>query len=216
MRPVSILSLTCFFATPMFAADKFYYSGFLSRYPSLEADPNFDGAYKWSDSNVDLNRYSRFMVAPIEIWISPDSEYKGLTADQMHLINLTFQTIVRDELEPEYPIVSKPGDGVLVLRVAMTNVKLKEKERGFTSWLPPSLVYRGLDNALNAALENIELQHAQIEGELRDAMGNDLVAMRLVTGVGKEGKEMHIAGFIDFMRYRAKQFRAALDRAKRK
>ena len=216
MKTVPVLLLTLFLAMPSYAAEEFYYSGFLKRYPNLETDPDFQGAYKWSDPNVDLKQYSSFMIAPLEIWVSPDSEYKGLSADQMHLINLTFQTIVRDELEPKYPVVSKPGDGVLVLRVAMTNMKLKQKETGFTSWLPPSLLYRGLDKALNKSLESIDLQHAQLEGEIRDAVSNNLIATRLVTGVGKEGKEMNIAGFVDFMQYRAKQFRAALDRAKAK
>lgn len=206
-----VLLLVFSLSAQLQAADKFEHSGFLKHYPDLKADPDFKGAYKWSNPKADLKKYNKLMVAPMEIWISPDSKYKGLSADQMSMINQTFQSIVREEMEPDFPLVSKPGKDVLVLRVAFTNLKLKKKKKSLTSWLPPSLILSGLDKAFNESLNSIELESAQLEGESRDAITNELVATRIVTGVGLRGKEMHFQGFIDFMRYRAKQFRATLD-----
>ena len=64
-------------------------------------------------------------VPPMEVWLSPDSEYKGLSADQINLVNRMFQSKLTEVMEPEYPIVSQPGNDVMVLRVALTNVNIK-------------------------------------------------------------------------------------------
>lgn len=197
------------------ATDKISYTGFLSHYPDLKPDPEYKGAFKWRNPEADLKKYNKIMVAPLEIWLSPDSEYKGLSADQISLVNRMYQGMMVEIMEPDYPIVSQPGDDVLVLRVALTDVNIKKRDRGFRQWLPPMLIYRGADKLLNESLKSLELNDAQLEGEMRDAKTNDLVATRVVTGVGLEGKEMHFEGIMDFWEYRAKQVRAAMDAARK-
>ena len=215
MPRLFLLCLFFMFSYQVQATDKISHTGFLSHYPDLKADPEFKGAFRWRNPEVDLKKYNKIMVAPLEVWLSPDSEYKGLSADQISLVNRMYQGMMVEIMEPDYPIVSQPGDDVLVLRVALTNVNIKKKDRGFRQWLPPVLIYRGADAALNESLKSLELNDAQLEGEMRDAKTNELVATRVVTGVGLEGKEMHFEGIMDFWEYRAKQVRAAMDAARK-
>ena len=215
MGRLLVLCLLTLFSAQLQATDKVSYTGFLHHYPDLKPDPDFKGAYRWSDPKADLAKYNKIMVAPLEIWLSPDSEYKGLSADQIGLLNRMFQAKLTEILEPDYPIVSKPGDDVLVLRVALTDVKMKKKDRGFRQWLPPVLIYRGADALLNESLKSFELNDAQLEGAMRDSKTSELVATRVVTGVGLEGKEMHFEGIMDFWEYRAGQFKAAMDAARK-
>ncbi len=204
----------CLLSAGLQAANPVVSSGFLEHYAALKPDPDFPGAFIWENPKADLKHYSKIMVAPIEVWISPDSEYKGLTADQVALLNQSFQGLLAEVMEPDYPLVSQPGEGVLVLRVAMTNINARKKQKTFASWLPTSLIIRGIDAAYYGSLGQLELASAQLEGETRDAVTNELVATRVVTGVGPEGEELHFEGFIDFVRYRVEQFRSAMDKAR--
>lgn len=215
MAQLFVLCLFYMFSYQVQAADKVSYTGFLPHYPDLKPDPDFKGAYRWSNPKADLAKYNKIMVAPLEIWLSPNSEYKGLSADQISLLNRMFQETLAEILEPDYPLVSKPGKDVLALRVALTDVNMKKKDRGVRGWMPPVLLYRGADALLNESLKSFELKDAQLEGVMRDSKTQEIVAARVVTGVGLEGKEMHFDGFIDFWEFRAKQLRAALDAAHR-
>ena len=180
----------------------------------MKPDPDFPGAFIWENPKADLKHYEKIMVAPLEVWISPESEYQGLSADQVALLNRSFQELLAEVMEPDYPLVSQSGEGVLVLRVAMTNVNARKKRKTFASWMPTSLIIRGIDAAYYGSLGQLELASAQLEGETRDAITNELVATRVVTGAGPEGEELHFQGFIDFVRYRVEQFRSAMDKAR--
>lgn len=122
---------------------------------------------------------------------------------------------LHEVMEPSYPLVSKPGEGVLVLRVALTEVNMQKRERGFRQWLPPMLIYRGADALLNQSLKSFQLTDAQMEGELRDSQTNELISTRVVTGVGLEGKEMHFEGIMRYWQRIAKQLYETLEAARR-
>lgn len=211
---LAIVCCLCLFHAGLQAANPVTASGFLEHYATLKPDPDFEGAFIWENPKADLKHYDKFMVAPVEVWISPESEYQGLTADQVALLNQSFQGLLAEVMEPDYPLVSKPGEGVLLLRVALTNVNARKKKKTFASWLPTSLVIRGIDAAYYGSLGQLELASAQLEGETRDAITNELVATRVVTGVGPGGEELHFEGFIDFVRYRVEQFRSMMDKAR--
>lgn len=103
-----------------------------------------------------------------------------------------------------------------MLRMAVTNVKVKERKKKVSSWLPPGLILRSMDVVGNAGLKHLDLQQAVFEGQVVDSMTGEVVGVRLVPGVGLGGKEMHWEGLKDFIRYRAEQFGEDLEKAKLK
>ena len=208
----SILSLVS--AGTVYAIDLASYSGFLKHYPDLKPDPNFKGAHKWTNPKIHLSKYDKGMIAPLEVWIAPNSKYKGLAADQIAVLNSTYQAIISDVMEPDFPIVNKPGKGVILLRIALTNVKIKERKKGFAAYLPPALILRGVDKAFNESLRHLVLQEAVFEGQAVDSITGEVIGVRMVVGKELESKGLQWEGLKDFIRYRTKQFRDDWEKTK--
>jgi len=144
-------------------------SGFLDNY-SLGPDMDREGAKVYRKPGVDLKPYTKVLIDPIEIWISPKSKYKGLNPDQLKTLADAFRHALIGELEPTYPVVSKPGPGVLGLRIAITNVLITKKKRGLLGYTPIGLV---TSTAAKAMGDDMSMQEAVIEAELLDSMTNE-------------------------------------------
>ena len=99
-------------------------SGFISGNPAFEAVKDIPGAKIYRKPGFATPSYTKVLIDPIEIWVAQDSKYKGLDADESKAIADTLRQILTQELEPEYPVVNEPGDGVLGMRIAITNVKM--------------------------------------------------------------------------------------------
>lgn len=116
-------------------------SQFIDNMPQLAPDPDRVGAMIWQKPGVNRAAYTRVMFEPMTIFISPDSEYQGLNADELKALADTFREVVTRTLEPEIPVVNQKGEGVLYLRAALTNVKVAKKKRGLLGYTPIGLVW---------------------------------------------------------------------------
>ena len=152
--------------------------------PHFEPDKEFPGAFIFRKPEVKAS-YTKVLIDPIEIWVAEDSEYKGIDPDEAKVIadNLR-QTIVK-ELEPEYPVVEEPGEGVLGIRLAITNVYIKTKKRGLLGYTPIGFVVTAIGNL--AGLRT-ELNKATIEAELLDGGSNEQLAA-LIDPLGSDSME---------------------------
>ena len=142
------------------------YSGFLEDYSSLEPDKDRKGAMIYRKPGVALANYSKLILAPIEIWIAPDSKYKGVKPDELKALADTLRDAIISELEPTYPVVSRPGPDVLGLRIAITNVQMRKAKKRLVSFTPIGLAVTG---AKALAGKNISLVDATIEVEMLDS-----------------------------------------------
>jgi hypothetical protein len=145
-------------------------SGFLENSPAFEADSDREGAMIYRKAGVDLKKYTKIMIAPIEIWISPKTKYKGIKPDDLKVLADTFRQAVIDALEPTYPVVNKPGPDVLGMRIAITNVYITKKKRGLLGYTPIGFA---VSTAVKAIGDNMSLQEAVIEAELLDSQSNE-------------------------------------------
>ena len=141
------------------AAQAVNYSGFLADYP-MQPDSDRDGAMVYFKPDFNLAAYDKVMIAPLTIFIHPDSEYKAIVPDEMQVITDSYYNALIEALEPEYPVVNKSGPGVILLRMAITDVVLI---RGETEG--------GLPGADASLLE------AVIEAEMRDAQTGRVMAV---------------------------------------
>jgi hypothetical protein len=149
------------------------YSGFMEDYPTFEADKDRKGAKIYHKPGVSLKNYTKIAIAPIEIWIAADSKYKGIDPNDLKALADTFRAAIVAELEPAYPVVSKPGEGVLVLRIAITDVFTKKKKRGLLGYTPVGFVAKGVkDLTVGPA---VSLADAVIEAELIDSQTNERI-----------------------------------------
>jgi len=195
------------------AAQAANYSGFLDDYP-MQPDPDRDGAMVYFKPGFDLANYDRVMIAPITIFIHPESEYKAIVPDEMKAVTDSFYNALVEALEPEYPVVSKPGPGVLALRLAVTDVMLKKvkKKRGLLGYTPVGLAASAVKSA---ASPNISLLEAVIEGEMRDAHTDTVMAVLVDAEphMAEEKAEPSKEAILESFRFYANRLRQRLDAA---
>ncbi|MDO9596097.1 MAG: DUF3313 domain-containing protein [Azoarcus sp.] len=159
-----VLAGALFMLAPQaFAAD----SGFIDNLPALAKDADRPGAMIWTKPGLDRSAYTKVMMEPVQIFISPNSEYKGVDANEMKALADSFHEIVTNTLEPEIPVLSKGGPGVIYIRAALTNVKLSERKRGLLSYTPVGLV---VNVAIDAAGGRVSLNDAALEIEMLDSV----------------------------------------------
>ncbi len=165
-----VFTLFVFLASASLAIAGAKYSGFLDEYPAFEADKDRKGAMVYRKAGVNLKSYTKIMIDPVEIWISPKTKYKGLKPDDLKVLADTFRQAIVDALEPTYPVVNKTGPDVLGIRVAITNVYITKKKRGLLGYTPIGFV---TSTAVMAIGDNMSLQDAVIEAELLDSQSNE-------------------------------------------
>lgn len=140
---------------------------FIENMPALSQDPDRAGAMIWQKADFNRSAYTKVMIEPITIFISPDSDYQGMTADDMKALADKFTTTLIQTLEPEIPVVNESGAGVMYIRVALSNVMLAKKSRGLLSFTPIGLVVTAAQSAVGA---DISLKNAVLQVEVLDSI----------------------------------------------
>lgn len=188
-----------------------HYSGFLDDYSKLAPDAGRPGAKVYRAQGMSLAKYDKIALTPIEMWLSPDSKYKGLAADDMKVLTDTFAAEIVSALEPAYPVVSVAGPGVLQARIAIANVTLKKKKRGLLSFTPAGFA---LTTLKDIAGKRIILDSAVIEVELTDSETGAVVGLLvddLAQSTGKEESQDSWAKLQKAFQFYAERFRGRLD-----
>lgn len=199
----SILLGSVLLGSCVWAADVVRYSGFIEHYPDLKLDPRGAGGQLYLKPGIDLGSYKKIMIEPIEIWMADDSGYKGISPNDLKELTDEFYRVLLKNLEPDYPVVSQPGEGVLVLRLAITDVYAKKK-RGLLAYIP---------GAASGVHRKLTLKDATIEAELLDAKSLDQLGVLVNKfSVSKRGADKTSwADISNSLDYYAKRLRARLD-----
>jgi len=148
----------------------------------LRMDQERPGVYMYKASTFDPMRYSGVMIGGIELWWAPDSEYKGIQPEQAQEITAKFRQRLEQWIATKKKVVRQPGSGILLLNVAITNVKAERPDRKLLNYTPAGLAVTG---AKKVAGKDYALADAYLEGELIDTANGDRVAMIVVTNLGE-------------------------------
>jgi hypothetical protein len=191
------------------------YSGFMEDYPKFQPDKDRKGALIYNQPGTSLKNYNKIIIDSIEIWISPKSKYKGINPHQLKALADSFRQVIIDELEPDYPVVSKPGPGVLGLRLAITDLHMKKKKRGLLGYTPIGFAATTAKNL--AAGPSISLVDAVIEAEMLDAKTNERIGAlidRQSASWDQKNKKLTTWTEIEkVLKFYAKRFRGRMDAA---
>ncbi len=160
-------------------------SGFLDDYSMLQAVNENDRVYISPEFLENGAHYDSVMIDLPEIFISPDSRYKGMKGDDMTAWAESFREAIIAEIGDSYKVVEEAGDGVLFVSLALADVYLKKAKRGIFSYTPIGALThaakRAMENdfqkkisviALSIELEVIDSQSGAILGQSVEQRGN--------------------------------------------
>jgi len=96
-------------------------NGFLGDYSGLK-DSGYSGGSRFAsiDTEADFTTYKAVMVDPVEFWVGTDHEEipEAVVADLQMMAAMLSDSIAKS-LKGEYELATKPGPGVIRLRVAL-------------------------------------------------------------------------------------------------
>lgn len=187
-------------------------SQFIDNMPQLAPDPDRVGAMIWQKPDLNRSAYTRVMFEPMTIFISPDSEYQGLNADELKALADTFREVVTRTLEPEIPVVNQKGEGVLYLRAALTNVKVVKKKRGLLGYTPIGLIVGAVKEA--AAGPSVSLKDAVLEIEMLDSMTGERLGVLVDKAPKEAGGDLSWDSISRTFTFYAERFKARMQAAK--
>lgn len=100
-------------------------SGFLTDYSRLKPTPWGQGIECWHDPKLDARAYNKVLVSRIVVSLAPPkSGSAAQTIDPSDLKTLTdyFHASLVQALKPQIQVVDQAGPGVVVLRIALTDL----------------------------------------------------------------------------------------------
>ncbi len=158
-------------------------SGFLPDYTRLKPIPDKPGRYGWAAPNESLRDYKSFILAPLSIWIDPEAQYRGVTADVVKRLATIYQSAFGQVLGPEFRVVETPGPKVAECHFAITDVSPQAPQFRPRDVVPVIATF----NLIRAAT-GTSARVARISAEIfcADSVSHDLLLEAVVTGVGTQ------------------------------
>jgi hypothetical protein len=102
-------------------------SGFLSDYARLKPNPQAGGIECWRDGRLDAKQFDKVMVLRIVVSLAPpkagkEGEQKTIDPSDLKTLTDYFHDSLVKALKPQMPVVDKAGPGVVVIRIALTDL----------------------------------------------------------------------------------------------
>jgi hypothetical protein len=187
------------------------HSGFLGDYSKLKPAADREGVLLYRDPSAKVGPNTKIMFRPMEVYVSPSAEYKGVQPDVLKRMTDEFLASFKRALAPGYEIVTAPGPDVLELRCAITGVQAVKPGLSPVDFLPIKAVF----NAGRAAAGKSPLvAEMTAEMEVLDQNNTRLaaaVANRKGDKTLQQGENITWAHLQAISDYWAKNFRQRLD-----
>ena len=182
----ALLALAAF-AVPAGAQDKAapapQNSGFLGDYARLAPAADNPKTKLWIDKSFDFKPFTKILLDPVEVWVSPTSQYKGASPDVLKRMSDNFTASFKKALQPGYHLVDKAGPDVLHVRLAITGINLVKPDFKPTDALPVVFLFRAASGAAEA-------RNVVLTGEMEVlAPDNKVVAAAEAIGTGDKTVE---------------------------
>ncbi len=155
------------------AASTRNYSGFLSDYSMLKPAKDREGVLLFLNKSDEYRSYTKVMFDPLEIYLAPNPDYKGVQPDALKRMADGFLASFKRALEPQYQVVNAPGPGVFRIRGAITGVQPVKPPLNPTDFIPIKALFNVARSSAGAAPMVAEMT---AELEVLDANGKRVIA----------------------------------------
>jgi hypothetical protein len=162
-------------------------SGFLASYGRLQPDPRNPDLLIYMRNPNDLKTSTKFIIEPVVVYLLPEAEARAIDPADLAQLAQTFTQAIKDELTAsgEYEVVTDPGPGVLVLRVALTNVEPTGGKKNAA--LKGATTTASLTVAPGASLvvPRLSVGKVAIEGEILDSTSAQVQVSFMTSKAGR-------------------------------
>lgn len=102
-------------------------SGFLSDYARLRPVAGLDGIECWRDSSLNPKQFDKVLVSRIVVSLAPPKvekvgEQKTIDPNDLKTLTDYFHNALVKSLKPQMQVVDRAGPGVVVMRIALTDL----------------------------------------------------------------------------------------------
>ena len=165
-------------------------SGFMEDYSLLRKVDDGSADYRYISEGA-LERvaeYNAIMIDQPEIFIAPDSPYRGAKPKHLDALADAFRGGIAEAMSEHYYVVDQPGPNVMYAGMALTDVHLKKKKRRLIGYTPVGLVGGAVVSAAQTDIASkANLQEVVMEFEVRDSeTGELLVAVMDIRGADED------------------------------
>jgi len=172
-------------------AAELIHSGFMSDYTQLEkvTDGTADYRYIAPGGEERMAQFEAVMIDQPEIFIANDSPYRG--AKPKHLVALAeaLRSGLTSALSEDLYVVGSPGEKVLYIRIAITNLKLTKKKKNILGFTPVGMVVGGIKGAATSDLaKKANLQGMILELEGFDSISGERI-VALIDSIGSDAQQ---------------------------
>jgi len=151
-------------------------SGFLEDYKLLRPGGPNELALVYRSPNVDWTWYDKVLLDPVTLWRSGQKSLAPVPREDLLRLVTDFQRAVRTRLGEDFHYVDRPGPGVMRIRLAITEAKASDPVLDvLTASRGTGRPHPAGDGPLDAETRRF-IAAASIEGEIRDAVTNVLLA----------------------------------------
>jgi len=150
------------------------FSGFLDDYSLLRRGGPNDVALVYRDPEAPWTAYDKVLFEPVTLWRSGRHSLDAVPEGDLLRLVTDLEAAVRRRLGAGFPLVEEPGAGVMRIRLAITEARASDPVLDVLRARGGGEVTRGegpLDPETHRFLES-----ARIEGEIRDARSDRLLA----------------------------------------
>jgi hypothetical protein len=188
-------------------------SGFLNNYPQFQPGPKEGMDQVYVKPGLDLSTYNKVMMHEVKFFFKQDAADHGLQASELKELSDSFHLAVAKALGTEYPLVTEPGNDVLRVRLAITDIKTSNPAMtGITTVVPVGLAISLVKQATTG--EATGVGGASMEVEFLDSMTNERLGAAIDTFHGSKMSGFTKLGSAeDAFKFWAKRFRVTLDKA---
>lgn len=152
-------------------------SGFLGDYSQLHRGKSEQAEFVYRDRNVDLNKYQRVILDPVQLWAADDkaSALGRLSREDQQLLVDYLYVLLNDALKRDYAIVNEIGADVMRIRCAITEARATSPVKDLLSTVTP--VGLGISYAKRIVLgTHSGVGVVSVEGELLDSVTGQRLA----------------------------------------
>lgn len=144
-------------------------------------------SYKTPGMEEAMSKHKGILIDQPEVWLHPDSPYKGLKPEAMkHLADFMRQKLV-DELSGDFEISQEAGPGVAVLDWAITDMYIQKKPKKIRNFTPIGFVVnKAALTIMNDIWKKVDMVELSIESALYSDSGELIVAGMAAQGARKD------------------------------